>query len=163
MIILPSSSRLWRGERNSSWVLAMSAARRLREFANANLMARLMNVAHWVFTFMFNVVYGTRLRDPFTMYKVMAAEVVVDIEFTANRFDFDWELVGKLARLGHKPIEVPVWYRSRDYTGGKKVRVFRDPLTWMVALFKYRFVKIRHRGATELVAQEGEVANRAAG
>ena len=54
-----------------------------------------MNAAHWVFTWFFNVTYGTRLRDPFTMYKVFRSECIEGVEFVADRFDFDWELAGE--------------------------------------------------------------------
>jgi hypothetical protein len=33
-------------------------------------------------------------------------------------------------------------YRSRSFREGKKVRVFRDPITWLRALARLRFTKI---------------------
>jgi glycosyltransferase involved in cell wall biosynthesis len=117
--------------------------RPMREFASAQLTSRVLNVAHWGFTFLFNTVYRVHLRDPFTMYKVFRRECIEGVEFESNRFDFDWELVAKLIRLGYKPLEVPVWYQSRDFESGKKVRLFRDPLTWIVALVKFRIKPVR--------------------
>ncbi|MGH2706025.1 MAG: glycosyltransferase family 2 protein [Actinomycetota bacterium] len=115
----------------------------MREFGDVRLVSRVMNAAHWVFTWLFNVVYGTRLRDPFTMYKVFRTKCIADVEFVADRFDFDWELVGKLVRLGFQPIEVPITYVSRGYDRGKKVRFVRDPLTWVVALVRFRVSPLR--------------------
>jgi hypothetical protein len=74
----------------------------------ARVVAPVMNTAHWVFTWFFNVTYGTKLRDPFTMYKVFRSDCIEGVEFVSDRFDFDWELVGKLVRLGYAPIEIPV-------------------------------------------------------
>jgi glycosyltransferase involved in cell wall biosynthesis len=111
----------------------------MRVFPDAKLKSRVMNAAHWGFTGMFNLVYRTRLRDPFTMYKVFRRSCIDGVHFEANRFDFDWELVAKLVRLGNIPVEVPITYEARGFDSGKKVRFFRDPLTWMVALVKYRF------------------------
>jgi hypothetical protein len=110
-------------------------------------MAPIMNAAHWAFTWFFNVTYRTKLRDPFTMYKVFRRECIDDVEFVADRFDFDWELVAKLVRLGYEPIEIPVEYKSRSYHGGKKVRFFRDPPTWLVACIRFRFcsLPVQHR------------------
>lgn len=102
-----------------------------------------LNTAHWVFTFLFNVVYGCRLKDPFTMYKVFRRRCIEGLRFDANRFDFDWELVAKLVRSGYRPVEIPISYESRSFEGGKKVRWIRDPLTWLVALVKYRFVSLK--------------------
>lgn len=113
--------------------------RPLRSFDGAKGTSRVMNAAHWAFTTMFNMVYGTHLRDPFTMFKVFRTRCIVGVPFTCDRFDFDWELVAKLVRLGHRPIEVPITYVSRHFDEGKKVRFFRDPPTWMRALVKHRF------------------------
>ena len=63
--------------------------------------------------------------------------------FECNRFDFDFELLGKLIRAGFVPLEVPITYKSRGFEDGKKVRIFRDPLTWIVAILKARFSKLR--------------------
>ncbi len=101
-----------------------------------------MNLGHVFFTALFNVVYGTRLRDPFTMFKVFRRDCLYGLTFESNRFDFDWELVGKLVRAGYRPLEIPVNYRSRSFSEGKKVSFFRDPLTWIRACFKYRFVRL---------------------
>jgi hypothetical protein len=35
-------------------------------------------------------------------------------------------------------LELPVNYCSRSLAEGKKVTVFRDPLTWIRALLKFR-------------------------
>jgi glycosyltransferase involved in cell wall biosynthesis len=126
--------------------------RAMREFAEAKVTSRVLNAAHWFFAACFNLTYGVRLRDPFTMYKVFRASCIDGIEFESDRFDFDWELVAKLIRLGHKPIEVPVWYRSRGFESGKKVRMWRDPVTWMVALVKFRVQPIRRSTARSSVS-----------
>ena len=73
------------------------------------------------------------------MYKVFRRECIADLAFECNRFDFDWELLIKLVRAGHHPIEIPVSYHSRSFKQGKKIRMFRDPLTWLVAWAKARF------------------------
>jgi glycosyltransferase involved in cell wall biosynthesis len=116
--------------------------RSVRVMDEARMVAPIMNAAHWVFTWFFNVTYRTKLRDPFTMYKVFRSECIEGVEFVADRFDFDWELVAKLVRLGYAPVEVPVEYKSRSYHGGKKVRFFRDPPTWIVACLRFRFCSL---------------------
>ncbi|HAO79536.1 MAG TPA: hypothetical protein DCQ92_11285, partial [Verrucomicrobia subdivision 3 bacterium] len=39
-------------------------------------------------------------------------------------------------------VELPVNYRSRSFKEGKKVRMFRDPITWLQALVKLRLMKV---------------------
>jgi glycosyltransferase involved in cell wall biosynthesis len=117
----------------------------IRVMHGERAVAVVVNAAHWAFLFLFNATYGTHLRDPFTMYKVFRAECIDGVEFVSDRFDFDWELVAKLVRLGYQPLELPVQYTARAFGGGKKVRFFRDPPTWLWACFKFRFCKLRRR------------------
>jgi SAM-dependent methyltransferase len=115
---------------------------KLRRFTDQPTAGRIMNLAHVWLTWLFNTAYGTRLRDPFTMYKVFRRDCLSGLTFESNRFDFDWELLGKLVRAGYTPVEIPVRYRSRSYSEGKKVRFWRDPLTWIRACVKYRLVRV---------------------
>jgi SAM-dependent methyltransferase len=115
------------------------SAWKVRHFADQVAVSWYMNLGHAMFTVLFNVIYGTRLRDPFTMFKVFRRDCLYGLTFEANRFDFDFELVAKLVRAGYRPIEIPVNYRSRSFTEGKKVSLLRDPLTWIRASIKYRF------------------------
>jgi glycosyltransferase involved in cell wall biosynthesis len=110
----------------------------IRVMHGKRAIAAVVNAAHWGFLWLFNITYGTHLRDPFTMYKVFRAECIDGVEFVADRFDFDWELVAKLVRLGYQPLELPVDYNARAFGGGKKVRFFRDPPTWMWACLRFR-------------------------
>lgn len=109
---------------------------KIRQFNDQPLQALVLNLAHGVFTGMINLSLGLSLKDPFTMYKVFRRDCLHGLTFECNRFDFDWELLIKLVRRGHLPLEIPVNYRSRSFKEGKKVSVFRDPITWIVALFR---------------------------
>lgn len=115
---------------------------KMREFDGEQGLAGFMNLGHLFFTGLINVLYGQRLKDPFTMFKVFRRDCLHGLEFECNRFDFDFELVIKLLRKGYHPIEIPVNYRSRSYKEGKKVRVVRDPLTWIRASIKYRLIPV---------------------
>ncbi len=110
---------------------------KIRKFAQHGL-ADLMNLAHWVLVDVMNRLYGQSMTDPFTMFKVFRADCLSGLDFECNRFDFDVELVCKLLRKGYEPLEIPVNYQSRSFDEGKKVRIFRDPLTWVRAMFKYK-------------------------
>ena len=112
---------------------------KIRKFANQRALSYVMNMAHESFTALANGLYGTEMRDPTTMYKVFRRDAYEGIRFTRDRFDFDWELVCKLVRRGHVPVEVPVNYRSRSFAEGKKVRFFRDPLTWLETIVASRY------------------------
>jgi glycosyltransferase involved in cell wall biosynthesis len=114
----------------------------IRKFDDQPLHALVMNLAHWTFTLMINAALGIWLNDPFTMYKVFRRDCLDGLTFESNRFDFDWELLMKLVRKGHRPIEIPISYKSRSFKEGKKISMIRDPLTWLRAVVKYRFAKL---------------------
>ena len=114
----------------------------IRKFSDQPLQALVLNTAHWGFTLLINVSLGIWLRDPFTMYKVFRRDAIDGLAFECNRFDFDWELLIKLVRRGHRPIEIPISYKSRSFKEGKKISMFRDPLTWLWALAKFRFQRV---------------------
>jgi glycosyltransferase involved in cell wall biosynthesis len=111
----------------------------IRKFTAQPLRALILNLGHWTFTLLINASLGVWLADPFTMYKVFRRDCLTGLTLTCNRFDFDWELLIKLIRKGHRPIEIPVTYRSRSFEQGKKIRMFRDPITWIAAWAKARF------------------------
>jgi glycosyltransferase involved in cell wall biosynthesis len=114
----------------------------IRKMAGEPLSSFVTNIGHAFFCWVFNVVYRVSLSDPFTMYKVFPASAVHGMRFSCNRFDFDWELAAKLIRTGHRPLEIPVAYTSRGFKQGKKVRMFRDPLTWLWAALRFRVVPV---------------------
>jgi hypothetical protein len=138
---------------------------KIRKFAQ-NHLANAMNVAHWVFVFAMNQLYAQSMTDPFTMFKVFRADCLSGLEFECQRFDFDVELVCKLLRKGYVPLEIPVNYQSRSFEEGKKVRLFRDPVTWLRAMLKYRTGAPRQLGEPSAIVralEQGPAAPRTAG
>jgi hypothetical protein len=125
------------GRRGDGW--------RLRKFNDKPWQATLLNVGHIFFTTLINVLYGQRMKDPLTMFKVFRRDCVRDLDFECNGFDFDHELLIKLVRKGYRPIEIPVKYQSRSFREGKKIRLFRDPLRCLWITFKFRMVPIRNK------------------
>ena len=91
------------------------SAWKMRQFENQRIAGHMLNVGHWFFTMLVNVLFGLRLSDPFTMYKVFRADCLHGLTFSCNRFDFDYELLIKLVKNGYRPIEIPVNYRSRSF------------------------------------------------
>jgi len=69
-----------------------------------------------------NLLYGSRLTDVETCYKVFRAEALSKINLACNGFDFEVEVSGKLLRAGFDIHEVPVSYQPRSHAQGKKVR-----------------------------------------
>jgi glycosyltransferase involved in cell wall biosynthesis/2-polyprenyl-3-methyl-5-hydroxy-6-metoxy-1,4-benzoquinol methylase len=122
---------------------------KMREFTGQRSLSLYLNFGHGIFAFLVNLLFLNRIRDPFTMFKVFRRDCLYGLDLKCNRFDFDFELLVKLIRKGYRPIELPVNYRSRSFSEGKKVRMFSDPFTWIKALAWLRFVKIDPIGFAE--------------
>ena len=114
---------------------------KIREFAKQKLLSTGLNLGHAFFTGLINVLFQQHMTDPFTMFKVFRRDCLFGLNFECNRFDFDHELVIKLIRKGYRPLEVPVNYHSRSFREGKKVRLFRDPFTWLWIDLKLRLTR----------------------
>jgi len=68
-----------------------------------------------------NVLYGARLTDILTCYKVLRAPIARSLDLRCNGFDLDAEITCRLLRGGHTILEVPVTYRPRGADAGKKL------------------------------------------
>lgn len=88
-----------------------------------------------VWTYM---LYGRRISDQFTCYKMMRRDLLKRIPLRSRGFVVDGELLAKLFRLGVDIHEVPITYHPRGRAEGKKVRP-RDGLHWIWELTKHRF------------------------
>jgi glycosyltransferase involved in cell wall biosynthesis len=96
-------------------------------------------VANKTLTFLANVLFGARITDEATCYKMFRRSVLADLPLRARRFDFCPEVTAKLLRRGHRIHEVPIRYRARTTKEGKKIR-WTDGVQAIWAIIKYRFV-----------------------
>jgi dolichol-phosphate mannosyltransferase len=96
--------------------------------------------ANQVLTGATNVLFGGRLTDMETCYKVMTTEVARSLGLECNRFDIEPEISAKLLRDGHSILELPVRFEPRSRAQGKKIG-WRDGVQAIKTLVKYRFTK----------------------
>lgn len=87
-----------------------------------------------------NLLYGGRLTDMETCYKVMMADVAKSLNLESNRFDIEPEISAKLLRGGLSIYELPVRFEPRSRAQGKKIG-WRDGVQAVKVLLKYRFSK----------------------
>ena len=97
-------------------------------------------LANQVLTGATNVLFGGRLTDMETCYKVMAADVARSLSLESNRFDIEPEITAKLLRAGHSILELPIRFEPRSRAQGKKIG-WRDGVRAIQVLLKYRFNK----------------------
>ncbi len=108
--------------------------------ANAiRLSTRLRNLA---LVWLTNLLYGSRLTDVATAYRVFRREVIQSVRLESARFEIECEITAKLLRLGIPIVEVPVSYRPRTAAEGKKIR-WTDGLAAALTLVRWRFAPVR--------------------
>ena len=90
-------------------------------------------------TLITNLLYGVKLTDMETCYKLIPAELVKSFQIKSDRFNFEPEITAKILKSGRKILEVPISYAGRSFSEGKKI-TWRDGLSALWYLLKYRFV-----------------------
>lgn len=88
-----------------------------------------------------NLLYGTKLSDMETAYKVFHADILRRIKLKSFGFEFEAEVTAKAARLGYTIHEVPISYSPRTIQDGKKVN-WLDGIKAILMLIKVRVAPI---------------------
>ena len=104
----------------------------VRSLADQDLLFRLGNK---LLTLLTNLLYGVRLHDMETCYKVMTADIARSLDIECNRFDLEPEISAKIIRQGYRIHQVPISYHPRQE---KKLSAWKDGLPALRALLKYR-------------------------
>jgi glycosyltransferase involved in cell wall biosynthesis len=95
-------------------------------------------IANKLLTTTANLLYGSRITDEATCFKLLRTDLIRDLGLTCEGFEFCPEVTAKLG-LRKVPIaEVAIEYRARDAAHGKKVR-WTDGFEAMWVLVKHRF------------------------
>ena len=90
-------------------------------------------------TIVTNVLYGSKITDMETGYKLFRREVIKNIRLRARRFDFEPEITAKILKRGYRIEEIPIDFTGRKFREGKKI-TWRDGIKALLYLIKYRFV-----------------------
>lgn len=95
------------------------------------------NLGNRLLSGMARLLYGIRLTDLMTCYKMYRIELVRGLSIRADGFNFEAELTAKLARRGARFREVPISFVGRSRAEGKKIRA-SDALYVMEELVRCR-------------------------
>lgn len=106
---------------------------------NLENMYKLHYMGNMLLTLMTNLLYGTKISDMETGYKVFRREVIKNMTLRARRFDFEPEITSKILKRGYKITEVPIGFVGRKFSEGKKI-TWKDGVKALYYLIKYRFV-----------------------
>ena len=110
-------------------------------FLNGRGNASLHNfIANRILATYTNLLYGCRITDESTGYKVFSTEVITRLDLACEGFEFCPEVTAKVLRAGYRIYEVPVSYFPRTKKQGKKLRFWSDGFSAAWTLLKYRFI-----------------------
>lgn len=84
-----------------------------------------------------NILYGARLTDIETCYKVLRRDVLSALTLRAARFEIEPELTAQILKHGFRIVELPIGYRPRARTEGKKIS-WRDGFSAVQMLLAQR-------------------------
>src|SRR4029450_2675702 len=72
-------------------------------------------------TLLSNAFTNLNVTDMETCYKVFRRVIIQKVKIEANRFGFEPEITGKIAKMGCRIYEVGVSYSGRTFAEGKKI------------------------------------------
>lgn len=85
-----------------------------------------------------NALFGLRLTDEATGFKLFRADVLRQFGLECQRFEFCPEVTAKAGLLGVPIIEAPIGYEARRVSAGKKIR-WTDGIEAISTLLRLRF------------------------
>jgi glycosyltransferase involved in cell wall biosynthesis len=102
-------------------------------------MSSLHYLGNKMLTLVTNILFGIMLTDMETCYKLIPGPFVRSLHIRSARFDFEPEITAKILKSKLKIREVPITYKGRSWTEGKKI-TWKDGFAALATLVKYRFV-----------------------
>jgi len=97
----------------------------------------LHDIGNKLLTLSSNLLYGARITDMETCYKLIPKYIFDNISLESNRFDFEPEITAKILSKGIQIIEVPIIFHARGFDEGKKITI-NDGIRALHYLIKYR-------------------------
>ena len=102
-------------------------------------MTNLHFIGNKLLTILTNILFGVKLNDMETCYKLIPGDFIRKMNIRSNRFNFEPEITAKILKSGMKIVEVPISYKGRSWSEGKKI-TWRDGISALYTLIKFRFL-----------------------
>lgn len=111
-----------------------------RFLARPKGMKPVFRLGNWVLAWIATLLYGHRVTDEATCYKVFRTKLLRSMNLRCTGFEFCPEVTAKGLRSHVRFIEVPIRYEARGANEGKKL-TWRHGAQAIWTLLKYRFVR----------------------
>ena len=89
-------------------------------------------------TLLTNLLYGVMLTDMETCYKLIPGDFARKVTIKSPRFNFEPEITAKILKSKMNIVEVPISYKGRSFSEGKKI-TWKDGFAALWTLLKFRF------------------------
>ncbi len=89
-----------------------------------------------------NILFNCYIQDLETGFKAMRSSLMRRLRLSANRFEIEPEITGRILRLGYRIHEVPIDYYARSRAEGKKLS-WRDGVKALIKLLQIRLTSKR--------------------
>jgi glycosyltransferase involved in cell wall biosynthesis len=109
-----------------------------RFLGNIQNMPKANYIANRGYNIILRILYGTKITDMHTCYKMVRTKLIQDLKITSNGFDYATELVSKLLKRGINIQELPISFNGRTKKEGKKIDVM-DGIECAYKLFRFKF------------------------
>jgi len=106
---------------------------------NTNQVRRRSRLANRGLTMLTNLLFGSRLTDMETAYKMFRRTVIQNMRLRCVHYDFEPEFTAKVLRRGFHIVEVPIQYNPRSEAAGKKIS-WIDGADVIYTLLRCRFL-----------------------
>jgi 2-phospho-L-lactate transferase/gluconeogenesis factor (CofD/UPF0052 family) len=88
------------------------------------------------------LLYNRYVSDVLSSVKAFETHLLRSLDLHSSGIDLETEIVAKLSRKGEYMFELPVDYKPRSRSAGKKITA-RDGISAILALFRYRIARSR--------------------
>lgn len=107
---------------------------------NPNIYRRFL-LGNKVLTWWMNTLFGSRLTDSYTCYKLLPTPLFQGLHLRSNGFELEAEICARCLRRGIPVVELPVAYKPRTIEDGKKIR-WTDAVQGMWMMVRVRLERL---------------------
>jgi hypothetical protein len=110
-------------------------------------------IANLVLSLTTTALYGQRITDEATGYKVFRRSILERFDLSCRRFEFCPEFTGNVLKAGFRIHEVPISYNPRGILEGKKIKASDGfvAIWWLLKVWFLGTFRKDHAAKTEPV------------
>lgn len=93
---------------------------------------------NYTLTVLTNILYGCKLTDMETCYKLFRRGTVQSLDLRSDGFEIEPEITARILQRRERIVEVPISYKGRSFHEGKKIG-WKDGFIAIFTLLRHRF------------------------